>query len=168
MLPSSMDDFYAGLHPDDRQSVADTYAAAADPEQRALYDVEYRTIGKEDGVLRWIAAKGRGVFDETGSCRRMTGTAIDITERKLAQEQRLARDREEAELREQFIAVLGHDLRNPLASVAAGTRLMLRHPEKATEIAEQIERSIARMTFLIEDVLDFARGRAGRRVRDQT
>ena len=159
--PVSMDDFYAGLHPEDRDAVAATYAGAADPGRRALYDVEYRTIGKEDGVLRWVAAKGRGVFDATGRCVRVIGTAIDITERKRAQEERLARQMEDAELREQFIAVLGHDLRNPLASVAAGTRVLLRHPEKAAEIAPPIERSISRMSELIENVLDFARGRLG-------
>ena len=159
--PVSMDDFYACLHPDDRDAVAATYAGAADPARRALYDVEYRTIGKEDGVLRWVAAKGRGVFDETGRCVRMVGTAIDITERKRAQEEKLARQMEDAELREQFIAVLGHDLRNPLASVAAGTRVLVRSPEKATEIAGHIERSITRMSELIENVLDFARGRLG-------
>ena len=137
------------------------YAGATDPARRALYDVEYRTIGKEDGVVRWVAAKGRGVFDEAGLCKRVIGTAIDITERKLAQEERLAREQKDAELREQFIAVLGHDLRNPLAAVAAGTRLIVRHPERAAEIAEQIERSISRMSDLIENVLDFARGRLG-------
>ena len=159
--PVSMDDFYAGLHPEDREAVAATYAGAADPARRALYDVEYRTIGKEDGILRWVAAKGRGVFDEAGRCKRVIGTAIDITERKLAQEERLARQQEDAELREQFIAILGHDLRNPLASIAAGTRFLVRRPEKAAEIAEQIERSISRMARLIENVLDFARGRLG-------
>ena len=138
-----------------------SYAGAADPARRALYDVEYRTIGKEDGILRWVAAKGRGVFDEAGRCKRVVGTAIDITERKLAQEEKLARQQEDAELREQFIAVLGHDLRNPLASVAAGTRFLVRRPERAAEIAEQIERSISRMSELIENVLDFARGRSG-------
>jgi PAS domain S-box-containing protein len=159
--PVSMDDFYTGLHPEDRDHVAAVYAGAADPARRALYDVEYRTIGKEDGILRWVAAKGRGVFDEAGRCKRVIGTAIDITERKLAQEERLARQQEDAELREQFIAVLGHDLRNPLAAVAAGTRFLVRRPERAAEIAEQIERSISRMSELIENVLDFARGRLG-------
>ena len=159
--PVSMDDFYTGLHPEDRDHVAAVYAGAADPARRALYDVEYRTIGKEDGILRWVAAKGRGVFDESGQCKRVIGTAIDITERKLAQEEKLARQQEDAELREQFIAVLGHDLRNPLASVAAGTRFLVRHPERAAEISEQIERSISRMAELIENVLDFARGRLG-------
>jgi PAS domain S-box-containing protein len=159
--PVTMDDFYNGLHPDDRDRVAAFYAAAADPTRRALYDVEYRTIGKQDGVIRWVAAKGRGVFDETGRCKRVIGTAVDITERMLAQEEKLARDREIAELREQFIAVLGHDLRNPLASIASGTRLMARHPERAVEIAGHIERSISRMSELIENILDFARGRLG-------
>ena len=157
----TMDDFYNGLHPDDRDRVAAVYAGAADPERRALYDVEYRTIGKEDGIVRWVAAKGRGVFDETGRCQRMIGTAIDITDRMQAQEEKLARQREEAQLREQFIAVLGHDLRNPLAAIAAGTHLLLRHPEKSAVIAEQIDRSISRMTELIENILDFARGRLG-------
>ena len=61
-----------------------------DPAQRELYDVEYRTIGKEDRVVRWVAAKGRGIFDEDGRCVRVIGTALDITTRK----------RIEAELRE--------------------------------------------------------------------
>jgi PAS domain S-box-containing protein len=159
--PVSMDDFYNGLHPDDRDRVTAAYAGAADPARRELYDVEFRTLGKADGIVRWVAAKGRGVFDETGRCTRMIGTAIDITDRKLAQEEKLAREKEDAELREQFIAVLGHDLRNPLASVAAGTRFLARHPEKAGEIAAQIEQSISRMSELIENVLDFARGRLG-------
>lgn len=88
-VPVTMDDFYAGLHPDDLQRVADAYAAAADPARRELYDVEYRTIGKEDGILRWVAAKGRGVFDSSepdARCLRVIGTAIDITARKQVEE----------------------------------------------------------------------------------
>lgn len=77
----SMDDFYAGLHPEDRDTTAAAYASAAAPARRTTYDVEYRTIGKEDGVVRWIAAKGRGVF-AGDVCIRVIGTAIDITARK--------------------------------------------------------------------------------------
>jgi GAF domain-containing protein len=66
-VPVTMQDFYDGLHPDDRKITSAAFAAAADPEGRALYDVEYRTVGKEDGIVRWVAAKGRGVFDGTGS-----------------------------------------------------------------------------------------------------
>ena len=73
-VPCSMDDFYTGLHPDDRDTTAVAFTAALDPLCRATYDCEYRTIGKEDGLVRWVAAKGRGLFDETGRCVRALGT----------------------------------------------------------------------------------------------
>ncbi|MEP9360062.1 PAS domain-containing protein [Sphingomonas sp. KR3-1] len=89
-VPVTLDDFYSGLHPDDREATTIAYLAAADPEVRALYDVEYRTIGKEDGLVRWVAAKGRGVFDASGQCLRVAGTVLDITGRKAAEVYRLA------------------------------------------------------------------------------
>lgn len=84
--PVSLLDFYAGLHPEDREATAAAFDSARDPARRAVYDVDYRTIGKEDGVLRWVAAKGRGVFDDDGRCLRVVGTAIDITQRRRAEE----------------------------------------------------------------------------------
>ncbi len=81
--PCSMDDFYGGLHPDDRQTTSDAFARAVDPAVRATYDIQYRTVGKEDGRIRWVAAKGHGLFDADGRCFRAVGTAIDITARRL-------------------------------------------------------------------------------------
>jgi PAS domain S-box-containing protein len=95
--PISMVDFYNGLHPDDNARISAAFAAAVDPVARALYDVEYRTIGKEDGLVRWVAAKGRGLF-EGGRCVRVIGTAIDITARK-ATEEKLRELNEELERR---------------------------------------------------------------------
>ena len=88
-VPVTMADFYNGLHPDDRQATREAYIAATDPARRALYDVEYRTVGKEDRVIRWVAATGRGLFDGEGPearCLRVIGTALDITARKATQE----------------------------------------------------------------------------------
>jgi sigma-B regulation protein RsbU (phosphoserine phosphatase) len=72
-------------------------------------------------------------------------------------------ERETAELREQFIAVLGHDLRNPLASLSSGARLMLKAktPEDAVKIEAMMQNSVARMARMIDSVMDFARGRLG-------
>ena len=86
---------------------------------------------------------------------------VDANLRLASSATALTREREVSELREQFIAVLGHDLRNPLASVAAGLRLILRQPDRAASLAPAIESSIARMSGLIANVLDFARGRLG-------
>ena len=79
-------------------------------------------------------------------------------------ESMLMDEREAGELREQFIAVLGHDLRNPLAAIAMGATLLRRKahdPAAVTTAADRIERSARRMSGLINDVLDFARGRLG-------
>jgi PAS domain S-box-containing protein len=111
-VPVSMADFFAGLHPEDKEATVAAYAAACDPEQRALYDVEYRTVGKEDGVIRWVEAKGRGIFDASGKCVRVVGTAIDITKRK------------EAEQRQDLLArEVDHRARNALAVVQSIVRL---------------------------------------------
>ncbi len=108
----SFADFRDGLHPEDRQRVLASYAAAADPNERALYDVEYRAVGKEDGVVRWVAAKGRAIFDANGRCVRMLGTSLDITKRKQAEERQLLLARE-----------VDHRARNALAVVQAIVRL---------------------------------------------
>ena len=97
-------DFYAGLHPDDRERVSAAYAAACDPGKRAPYDVEYRTIGKEDGIVRWVHAKGRGIFDTDGRCTRVIGTAIDITRQKETAEA-LHRNEEQLRLATEFAEV---------------------------------------------------------------
>jgi sigma-B regulation protein RsbU (phosphoserine phosphatase) len=70
---------------------------------------------------------------------------------------------EVAELREQFIAVLGHDLRNPLASIDAAARLIGKTPidDRARSLLTSMKQSVTRMAGLIDDVLDLARGRLG-------
>ncbi len=82
-------DFYSGLHPDDLVATSEAFASALDPEVRATYDVEYRTVGKEDGATRWVAAKGKGLFDSRGRCVRAVGTAIDITHQKIDEARRV-------------------------------------------------------------------------------
>lgn len=91
------------------------------------------------------------------------GYERDLRSSEAAAVRSLADEREIAGLREQFIAVLGHDLRNPLASVSSGVRLLLRDPsrEKAEKIAGMMHASVLRMATMIENVLDFARGRLG-------
>jgi signal transduction histidine kinase len=80
-----------------------------------------------------------------------------------ASEAVLLSERHVSELREQFIAVLGHDLRNPLASMASGTRMMTKakSEKEISDIAALMQTTINRMVRLIDNVLDFARGRLG-------
>lgn len=88
---------------------------------------------------------------------------MDIERRLAVSEAALLDEQEAAELREQFIAVLGHDLRNPLASIDAVGRLLKKTPldAKAISLVDNLHHSVVRMAGLIDNVLDFARGRLG-------
>jgi len=87
----------------------------------------------------------------------------EATSAQLRSDAALATQREDAELREQFIAVLGHDLRNPLASISAGMRLLQKTKldERGESFVLLMQKSVMRMAGLIDNVLDFARGRLG-------
>jgi signal transduction histidine kinase len=88
---------------------------------------------------------------------------LDAQQRLATTEATLSSEREHAVLREQFIAVLGHDLRTPLSSISAGGRVLLKTPldAKSISIVGLMLNSVKRMAGLIDNVLDFARGRLG-------
>jgi signal transduction histidine kinase len=88
---------------------------------------------------------------------------LEVHDRLAQSEAALLDARQAAELREQFIAVLGHDLRNPLASIQGGTRLLLKTPldERAQTVVGLMQNSVGRMAGLIDNILDFARARLG-------
>jgi signal transduction histidine kinase len=88
---------------------------------------------------------------------------LDADNKLVAARADLSNERETAELREQFIAVLGHDLRTPLGAILLGTDLLeMKHPDPASRpVVERIRRSATRMAALVDDVLDFTRGRMG-------
>lgn len=88
---------------------------------------------------------------------------LDANRRVLESEDKLRIEQASTGVREEFIAVLGHDLRNPLASIDAGAKILQRGPldEKSRSILKLMQASVSRMSGLIDDVLDFARGRLG-------
>jgi PAS domain S-box-containing protein len=86
----------------------------------------------------------------------------DVSDEKL-RDQTIEAQRNEAELREQFLAILGHDLRNPLAAIIAGTSLLLREQqdERSFLVLQHMRASGMRMAELITNMMDFARVRLG-------
>ncbi|HYO22034.1 MAG TPA: PAS domain S-box protein, partial [Flavisolibacter sp.] len=79
--------FLEGLHPGDRERVDKIVQEAFRPESGGAYNEEYRTVGLEDKKLRWVSAKGRAYFDESGHVKRFIGTVLDITQRKAIEEE---------------------------------------------------------------------------------
>lgn len=88
---------------------------------------------------------------------------LDAVDKLAVSNDRLTSEVATGELREQFIAVVGHDLRNPLAAVDAGVTLLRKaqEPARTALILDQMHSSVQRMSSLIDNILDFARGRLG-------
>ncbi|HEX5753022.1 MAG TPA: ATP-binding protein [Archangium sp.] len=77
--------FLSIVHPEDRERTAQVIQWAETPESGGGYDIEYRVIGIQDGIERWLSAQGRAWFDERGQLLRFSGTVVDITQRKRAE-----------------------------------------------------------------------------------
>ena len=88
---------------------------------------------------------------------------LDVHDELAEARNALDAERELSDFREQFIAVLGHDLRNPVASIDAGTKALMRRSldDKSRQIVGLMQGSVVRMRGLIDNVLDFARARLG-------
>lgn len=93
----------------------------------------------------------------------LIGMQLDVDAAVRETHDALQGERQTSELREQFIAVLGHDLRTPLSAIRTGADLLLGSDLPAPEqaIAGRIRSSALRMARLVDDVLDFTRGRLG-------
>ncbi|WP_461140501.1 PAS domain-containing sensor histidine kinase [Spirosoma pomorum] len=78
-VPVSWSVFEEGVHPDDRAFTLAAVQRAVDPVIRSYYNIEYRTVGKEDGLIRWVRATGQGYFTDKNVPYRFVGTIEDIT-----------------------------------------------------------------------------------------
>jgi PAS domain S-box-containing protein len=167
---SSIEVFFEGLHPDDRDRLEQVVQQSLHPANGGNYDVEYRTIGIHDKIERWIKAKGQTYFDAAGKPLRFIGTVLDITEQKQAeaareqlfQQEQAAREAAERanSLKDEFLAVLSHELRSPLNPILGWTKLLqtrkLNDTQRDQALAT-IERNAKLQTQLIDDLLDVAK-----------
>ncbi|MBA3239666.1 MAG: PAS domain S-box protein, partial [Acidobacteria bacterium] len=85
-IPLTLESAIAALHVEDRACVSHAVAAALAGENEGRYSVEHRTIGLGDAPARWVEARGQVLFDACGTAVSLTGTGVDITERKQSEQ----------------------------------------------------------------------------------
>lgn len=155
LLPEEIESrqFFEFVHPDDMRRTLAAFKKVKSGRPVLGFENRYR---HKDGHFRWLS------WNAVPEGGRFYCSARDITEHKEAVEA-LQVTAHDARLREQFIAVLGHDLRNPLAAIASAIRILRRDEptDKTLEILEMTQGSVDRMAGLIDDVMDFARSRLG-------
>jgi len=147
------------VHPADRERVAALFQASEATQQDMHFEAR---VLWPDGSLHWIEAHGVfyvGEGDARGGSgrpgRRLLGIVADITDRKLAEEALHDNDRR----KDEFLATLAHELRNPLAPIRNALQIMQRSPGPAAQAhaRDVIERQLGQMVHLVDDLLDVSR-----------
>ncbi|RYZ20637.1 MAG: PAS domain S-box protein [Chitinophagaceae bacterium] len=173
-------DFLEGLHPDDRERIkAIIDKAFVKAESGGDYDVEYRTIGAEDRIERWVRAKGKVYFDTQDKPVRFIGSVLDITPQKTAIHQvektveertrELAQANERLQVinkelersnqnLEEFAHAASHDLKEPIRKIHFFTnqvkgQLLPQLGERELASFARIEKATEGMGNLIDDLL---------------
>jgi PAS domain S-box-containing protein len=142
------------IHPDDKAEVEQKLARHLAGET-AVYEAEHRLRTKA-GQWIWILDRGRVVErDADGKATRAVGIHADINQQRMIRE----RLNSEAKRKDEFIATLAHELRNPLAPLRTGLEILKRDPagRPATQAREMMNRQLSHMVRLIEDLLDVSR-----------
>jgi PAS domain S-box-containing protein len=148
-----MEDFAALIHPEDAACVAEAIRSAV--QERKPYSLEFRAV-RPGGEVRWLAANGRVIYDDDGQPVRMLGATLDVTERRAAEEALKEADRR----KDEFLAMLAHELRNPLAPIRNAFQVLQRVDpldptlRKARDI---IGRQVTHLARLVDDLLDVSR-----------
>ncbi|MGJ7506030.1 hybrid sensor histidine kinase/response regulator [Variovorax sp. GT1P44] len=141
------------LHPDEREAflrLRDEAIAEGRP-----FVHEFRIV-RPDGTEAWVAHRGQAEYDAEGRVLRNFGITMDISERKQSEVLLREADRK----KDRFIAVLAHELRNPLAAIANALEVLRRSGPAAPKAAwcqDIIARQVKQMTHLLDDLLDASR-----------
>ncbi|OFX25890.1 MAG: hypothetical protein A2V77_09725 [Anaeromyxobacter sp. RBG_16_69_14] len=141
------------VHPDDRKRVWDRWEHSL--RSGEVYECEYR-LRRHDGVYRWQLVRALPLPDGQGRVERWFGTATDLEDQKRAQEAMQEEDRRKND----FLAMLSHELRNPLTPIRNATGLLRRTAPGTPDFDRArtiLERQVALLARLIDDLLDLSR-----------
>lgn len=148
------------VHPDDVAPLRGAWAAVKDAP--AVIELSYR-LRRADGAYRWFLGRMAPQFDANGRVTQWFGTAADIqdskeTERLLREQQRMLRDADRR--KDEFIATLAHELRNPLSPIRSAATVLRQpqaDPQARDRAAAIIQRQVGTMALLLDDLLEVSR-----------
>jgi PAS domain S-box-containing protein len=143
------------VHPDDRLLMKNACEQAI--AERGKFQAVVRIIHPQNGsVISWSDVRGKIIVDEADRALSIRGIALDVTERKRAEEKLQEADRR----KDEFLAMLAHELRNPLAPIRAAAQLLksdTSDDRRVRQASEIIDRQVEHITSLVDDLLDVAR-----------
>lgn len=155
----TVDDFAAALHEDDKQPVMEAIEASKNPQGDGHYHAVYRVINALTQKMTWIEANGQVLF-EGNTAVKMIGMVTDITrQRKLEASLKAAvKEQQDAnEKKNDFLATLGHEIRNPLASINAAVHVIDHDRSKLDWALKSMKSNVGLVSSLLDELLDLTR-----------
>jgi PAS domain S-box-containing protein len=152
--PSTMAAIKPYIHPEDRERIAAAHRQAL--EGAGVYQEVVRFNRPDNGRQVWVDSRGKVQYDSDGRPARMRGVTVDVTERYQAELEL----REANRKKDEFLAMLAHELRNPLAPISTAAemlRLTAASDSRTLKASEVISRQVKHMTSLVDDLLDVSR-----------
>ena len=153
-MPGRMEVAEEHVHPDDRAKIAQAHHEAV--AGGGSYQEVVRFIRPDNGKQVWLDSRGKVQFDAEGRPIRMRGVTVDVTDRYQAEFEL----RESNRKKDEFLAMLAHELRNPLAPISTAAemlRLTIASDPRTRKASEVISRQVKHMTALVDDLLDVSR-----------
>ena len=151
--PITPDEFFRHIHPNDRDRLK--YLLERAIAERGVYEAEFCAL-LDDGSQRWMSGYGRIVEERDGTPLRMSGVMFDINERRRAEDALRAADQRKNE----FLAMLAHELRNPLAPIRNGLQILNLTADPNSETVSLINLmngQVDHLVRLVDDLLDVSR-----------
>jgi PAS domain S-box-containing protein len=151
------DRWQAVLHPDEGPAYVAEFARCV--RDRRPFHAQTR-VQRADGDWRWIESWGRPRFSPTGEFLGFVGSSADITERRATDQKLLESEaalRNADQKKNEFIATLGHELRNPLAAIRNATHILHLAPSNTAGVVAIVERQVGHLVRLVDDLLDISR-----------
>ena len=150
--------FYDRIHPEDREPTRQAIERSI--AEQTHYDTHYRTVNPDTGAVKWVRAIGRTFYAADGTPTRFDGVTLDVTDYQNAQAELREADRR----KDEFLATLAHELRNPLAPIRNGLQVIRMSGAEGTveQARSMMERQLVQMTRLVDDLLDVSRVTTGK------
>jgi len=155
---ASMEMFRERVHPEDLGRVTSAIERAR--REQTMFSSEHRIIRADNAAVTWVSAFGCFFFEEAVAVR-FVGVLFDITERRVLEENLKEADRR----KDEFLAILAHELRNPLNPIRSAANVLRMQESSNTELAwsrDVIDRQVDHLTRLVDDLLDVSRITSGK------
>ncbi len=155
----TIENFYEAVHPDDRERVEEEIEKSTNPKGNGHYSAKFRVINIKNKKTYWVQGNGKTEFTN-GIPLKMIGMIQNITDSKqleLSLQKAVNELKEVNQRKNEFLATLGHELRNPLSAISGSIDILKINSDDNAPLVNMLDRNTKTMSNMLDDLLDLSR-----------